>query len=120
MVRNALNAISEESETFIQRILGRASLPDWEELWETLCQEEIRWLTKVGSSDEGARVKKEEEEDVALASIGKQGKRKKKELSKIKCLNCGNWAIMQPSVRGRRIREGRLTPRQCQRRQRRS
>lgn len=32
---------------------------------------------------------KQEEEDVALASEGKQEKRKKKDLSKIKCFHCG-------------------------------
>jgi len=42
MVRTALNAVSKEWETFIQSILGRATLPGWEELWATLRQEEIR------------------------------------------------------------------------------
>ena len=40
------------------------------------------------SSSEGIKVK-QEEEDVALASEGKQEKRKKKDLSKIKCFHCG-------------------------------
>ena len=53
------------------------SLPDWEELWVALRQEEIRSLTKAGSSGKGVRIKKEEEEDVALAFAGKQEKRKK-------------------------------------------
>jgi len=50
--------------------LGTANIPNWEELWEALHQEEIRRLTKAGSSSKGARVKKEEEEDAALASAG--------------------------------------------------
>lgn len=37
----------------------------------------------------GAQVKKDEEEDAALASAEQQGKRKKKDISKIKCFNCG-------------------------------
>jgi len=58
-------------------------------MWTALFQEEIRWKTKAGSSSKGIRVKKEEEEDVALASEGKQEKQKKKDLSKIKCFHCG-------------------------------
>ena len=68
-MRTALNAVFEKWETFIQGILDRASLPRWEEMWAALCQEEIRWLTKAGSSGKGSRIKKEEE-DAALASTG--------------------------------------------------
>lgn len=68
MVRTALNAVTKDWETFVQNILGRASLPSLEEMWETLRQEEIRRLTKAGSSDKGVRVK-EEEENVALTSF---------------------------------------------------
>ena len=46
-------------------------------------------MTKVGSSGKGSRIKKEEE-DVALASAGQQGKRKKKDISKVKCFHCGD------------------------------
>ena len=35
------------------------------------------------------RIKKEKEEDVALASVGQQGKRKKKDISKVKCFHWG-------------------------------
>ena len=71
LVRTALNTVSEEWETVFQSILSRGDLPDWEELWAALRQEEIRRLTKAGSSDKGVRIKKEEEEDAALASVGK-------------------------------------------------
>ena len=70
MVRTALNVVSEEWETFVQSILGRATLPGWEEMWAALRQEEIRRLTKAGSSGKGSRIKKEEEEDAALAFAG--------------------------------------------------
>ena len=43
---------------------------------------------KTSSNNEGIKVK-QEEEDVALASEGKQEKQKKKDLSKIKCFHCG-------------------------------
>jgi len=69
MVRTALNAVSEDWETFVQSILGTANLLGWEEMWASLRQENIRRLTKVGSSSKGGRIKKEEEEDVA-ASVG--------------------------------------------------
>ena len=62
-------------------------------MWAILRQEEIRRITKKQSNSGGsgsARVKKEEEEDAALASREmKQGK-KKKDLSKIRCFNCGD------------------------------
>jgi len=68
MVRIAQNADSEEWETFVQGILGRATLPRWEEMWAVLRQEEIGRLTKEGSSGKGSRIKKDEE-DAALASV---------------------------------------------------
>ncbi len=46
-------------------------------------------MTKAGSSGKQVRIKKEEEEDAALASEGTQEKRKKKDLSKVKCFHCG-------------------------------
>jgi len=47
-------------------------------------------LTKAGSNDKGIRAK-EEEDDAALASVGKQGhqKRTKKYVSKFKFYRCG-------------------------------
>ena len=76
-------------ETFVQSILGRATLPQWEEMWAALRQEEIRTVTKTGSRSKGIKIKKEEEVDAALASESKQEKRKKKDLSKVKCFHCG-------------------------------
>jgi len=55
-------------------------------MWAALHQEEIRRVTKTGSNSKGIRIK--EEVDVALASEGKQEKRKK-DLSKVKCFHCG-------------------------------
>jgi len=78
MVRTAMNAVSEDWETFVQSILGRATLPSWEEMWAALRREEIRRLNKAGSCGKGVRIKKEEKEDAALASAGKQGIQKRK------------------------------------------
>ena len=71
MVRTALNTVSEDWEVFVQSILRRTTLPDWEEMWAAPRQEEIRRLSKVGSSDKGIKIKKEEEVDAALAFEGK-------------------------------------------------
>ena len=46
IVKTALNAVTDEWETFVQSILGRADLPDWESLWLILRQEELRRFTK--------------------------------------------------------------------------
>ena len=88
MVRTEVNVISKNWEVFVQSILDRMSLLEWEELWVALRQEEIKRVTKAGNSGKGVKIKKEEEEDAALASAGKQEKRKK-DLSKVKCFHCG-------------------------------
>ena len=36
MVRTSLNATTENWETFVQSILGRVTLPSWEEMWAAL------------------------------------------------------------------------------------
>ena len=80
MVRNALNAVSEEWETFVQGILGRVTLSNWEDMWATLRQEEIRRMSKMDNNTEGVKIKKDEEED-ALShlrdSSNNEGRRRK-------------------------------------------
>lgn len=71
MVRTTLNVVSEDWEVFFQSILGRATLPYWEEMWASLHQEEIRRLRKAGSNSKGIKIKKEEEVDATLAFEGK-------------------------------------------------
>jgi len=71
MVRTTLNVVSEDWEVFVQSILCRVTLPDWEEMWASLCQEEIRRLNKARSNDKGIRIKEEEEEEDALSFEGK-------------------------------------------------
>ena len=88
MVRTALNAVTEDWETFVQSILGRANLPNWDNMWAILRQEELCRFTKRQYSMGSSKVKKEEDEDAALASNRQQGK-KKHDLSKIKCFQCG-------------------------------
>ena len=76
IVRTALNAITDERETFVQSILGRADLPDWDSLWSILQEKELRRFTKRQHSPGLSKVKKEDEEDATLASK-KQPKKKK-------------------------------------------
>ena len=42
LVRLALNSVSGEWQVFVQSILGRATLPNWDEMWVALKQEELR------------------------------------------------------------------------------
>ena len=91
MVRLALNAVTEDWHVFVQSILGRATLPSWEEMWAALQQEELRRdlvKCKLGNSSSGSKTK--EEENATLASKGQQEqRRRKKDISKIKCFRCG-------------------------------
>lgn len=87
MVRTTLNSVSDEWETFVQGIFGRVDLPDWDSLWSILRQEELRRFTKKQYSLGSCKLKKEDEEDVGFAS--KKRPKKKKDLSKIKCFQCG-------------------------------
>ena len=97
LVRFALSCVTEDWKVFAQSILGRDKLPEWDKMWVDLQQEELRQaLLKSsisGNNNSGSKVVKEEE-NVALASKGpsqEQGeqRKKKKELSKVKCFRCG-------------------------------
>ena len=88
-----MNVVSEKWETFFQSILERAVLPSWVDMWAILHQEEIKRITKKQSNSGRsglARVKKEEEVDAALESREKKQGKKKKDLSKVWCFNCGD------------------------------
>ena len=95
LVRLALNSILVDWKIFVQSILGRATLPNWDEMWAGLKQEELRRdLLKVklnrSSSSSGSKPKVEEEDNSALASKGQHEQRRcKKDVSKIKCFRCG-------------------------------
>ena len=82
LVRTALNAVSEDWETFVQSILGRATLPFWANMWAILRQEEIKRVTKRQNISGGSRKAKvkEEDKDVALAS-----REKKQQIGRASC-----------------------------------
>ena len=46
MVKTGLNAVIEDWETFVQSILGREDLPNWDSMWVILRQEELCRFTK--------------------------------------------------------------------------
>ena len=101
----ALTSVSEEWQVFVQSILGRDTLPMWDRMWANLQQEELRQaLLKISISGSNNRSKQvKEEENVALASKGpSQGqgeqRKKKKDLSKVKCFKCGNLVTTVPNV----------------------
>ena len=91
LVRTALNAVSKEWETFVQSILGRAALPSWADMWAILRQEEIRRITKKQNiSGENVRMKRDKEDDATLASKERKAAgKKKRDVSKVRCFNCG-------------------------------
>ena len=61
-------------------------------MWTILRQEDIRRITKKSHSGASglARVKKEKEENTTLASREKKQGKKNKDLSKVRCFNCGD------------------------------
>jgi len=113
IVRTALNGVSKGWLMFVQAIVGRERLPDWDRLWDDFVQEETRRGYIQGNTS-GVR---DEEENVALAAKGRkgkfrkgptggdqaqgqaQGKKKGKNMGKVKCWNCqkmGHYAVTCP------------------------
>ena len=74
-MRLALNSVSDEWKIFVQSIMCRATLPNWDDMWVALKQEEFwRDLIKVkldrSSSSNESKPKVEEEDNATLASKG--------------------------------------------------
>lgn len=97
LVQMALNNVSKEWQVFVQSILGQDTLPRWDKMWSDLQQEKLRRAllksTISKSNNKGTKGEKEEE-NVALASKGPSqghGEKKKKDLSKVKCVRCGEF-----------------------------
>lgn len=81
MVRIALKGFTPERKSFIKGIIARDQLLDWNRLWDDFIQEELR-------DEELHLMKKDFDDDVALAAWMKG---KQKDLSKLKCFNCGEY-----------------------------
>jgi hypothetical protein len=107
LVRTTLNGVSKQWVVFVEGIVAREKLPNWERLWDDFVQEEIQRGYVHGSSSTG-----HEEENVALATTSKKKFRKgpkgghkpkgegKKDMSKVKCFAChkfGHYAGQCPN-----------------------
>ena len=78
----------------MQGVVAREKLPDWTRLWDDFVQEE----TREGTFQNGTQ---SNEENVALLikGKGKGGKKREKDLSKVRCYNCnkfGHYASQCP------------------------
>lgn len=109
LVRLALNSVSEEWHVFVQSILGRVTLPNWDEMWAALKQEELRRdlvECKLDRSSNSGSKPKEEEENAALTSKWQQEQwRQKKDVSRLNASGVVKWVTTQHSVlSGRRTK----------------
>jgi hypothetical protein len=95
LVRTTLNGVSKRWVVFVEGIVARDKLPNWERLWDKFVQEETRRGYVHGSSSIG-----HEEDNVALFSNIKKNFKKgpkcgnkpkgegNKYMSKVKCFAC--------------------------------
>jgi hypothetical protein len=95
LVRTALNGVSKQWVVFVEGIVAREKLPNWERLWDDFVQEETRRGYVHGSSSTC-----HDEENVAIAANSKKKFKKgpnggnklkgegKKDMSKVKCFAC--------------------------------
>ena len=113
MVSLALLGLPKSWNSYQDSVNVREKLPDWEQLWSDLMQEEIRRSTRDGSSS-----KDDDEENMALASKAKKGNwkasfsksnsshgGKKGDNSKVRCFNChemGHYATNFPSKKSKK------------------
>jgi len=71
LVRISLDGLPKTWENFVDGIVARENLPDWERLWDDCIQNEIR------KNHLGAAKQVEEDDNVALLARGKKGRAKK-------------------------------------------
>jgi hypothetical protein len=89
-VRIVLKGFTKEWEVFVKCVVGREHLPDRSRLWDDFTQEEIQERSQSsGQKGHGAN-----EENVALATKSKSKKQGSsgKDLSKVRCFVCNQYA----------------------------
>jgi hypothetical protein len=114
----ALLGLSKSWHNYQDSVNEREKLPDWEQLWSDLVQEEFRQNTRDGSSS-----KRDDEEDCSLTAKARKGKGKKSEsnseskvkklyFSKVKCFHCherGHLATNWPQKKNNKMVVGAAT-----------
>ena len=75
-----MKGFTKKWDVFVKCIVGRKKLPNWSILGDDFTQEEIREGSQVGQSSEDV------EQNVALAT---KANKKKKDMSQVKCYQCG-------------------------------
>ena len=116
LVSPALLRLPKGWNSYQDSVNGREKLPDWEQLWSNLVQEEFRRNTKDGSSS-----KTDDEENFTLAGKEKKGKGKnpysktetgkegkKRDMSRVKFFHCHEHGLMPLIVHRRRTTTRRL------------
>jgi hypothetical protein len=94
LVRTALNGFTKQWEVFVQGVVAREKLLDWERLWDDFTQEELRV-----DATQASQPKSEEEENVALHAKKSSGGGSR-DMSKVKCFAChkaGHYANQCPN-----------------------
>ena len=115
----ALLGLPKSWHSYQDSINGRENLPDWEQIWSDLVQEEFRRNTRDGSSS-----KNEDEEYCALDSKEKnKGKKfhskyetgeesKEHDMSRVKCFHChehGHYVTNCPQKKNNKKASGSTT-----------
>jgi len=80
--RTALNGFTTQWEVFVQGVVAREKLLDWERLWNDITREELRV-----DATQASQPKSEEEENVALHAK-KSIAGGSKDMSKVECFAC--------------------------------
>jgi hypothetical protein len=105
LVRIALNEVSKQWVVFVEGLVAREKLPNWERLWDDFVQEETRRGYVHGSSSTC-----HDEENVALITNNKKKLKKgpkggnkpkgewKKDMRKVKCFACHKFEALCRSV----------------------
>eukprot|EP00253_Pinus_taeda_P017355 PITA_17355 len=116
MVSLALLGLPKSWNNYHESVNGRKKLSDWERLWSDLMQEEIRRITRDGSSSNN-----DDEENLALASKARKGKGKashfksncshggkKGDMSKVICFNCHKMGYYVTNFPSNKSKKGSL------------
>jgi hypothetical protein len=113
LVRTTLNGVSQQGIVFVEGIVVREKIPNWEHLWYDFVQEETQRGYVHGISSMS-----HEEENVALATTSKKKFKRgpnggnnpkgegKKDMSKVKCFAChkfGYYASQCPNKKKKQI-----------------